>query len=195
MKYSLNSELAKVSSWIVANKLTLNAAKPSAIIIKPKLHSPPIEINLSSATGSIKVVSSVNYLGVLIADKLNFQEHIKHLEKKFSRSVGILSKLKNYLPNHASFKLYYRLVDSHLLYGLKVWVDTYSTYLSKSITIQNKALRIVTGSGWYQNVLLLYQKFNMMSLLNLHKFDSSKSIYHEINQRLTPNFNNYFRLA
>ena len=105
--YSLNYELAKINGWIVANKLTLNAAKSSAIIIKPKLHSPPVEMNLSCVAGSINVVSSAKYLGVFIDDKLNFQEHIKHLEKKVSLSVGILSKLKNYLPTHAMFKLYY----------------------------------------------------------------------------------------
>ena len=55
LKYSPNYELAKINDWIVANnKLTLNAAKSSAIIIKPKLHSPPVEMNLSCAAGSIK---------------------------------------------------------------------------------------------------------------------------------------------
>ena len=62
---------AKINAWIVANKLALNAAKSSAIIIKPKLHSPPVEMNLSCATGLIKVVSSAKYLGVFIDDKLN----------------------------------------------------------------------------------------------------------------------------
>ena len=59
------------------------------MIIKPKLHSPPVEMNLSCAAESINVVSSAKYLGVFIDDKLNFQEHIKHLEKKVSLSVGI----------------------------------------------------------------------------------------------------------
>ena len=72
-------------------------------------------MNLSCAAGSIKVVSSAKYHGVFIDDKLNFQEEIKHSKKKVSRSVGILSKLKNYLPTHALFKLHYTLVHSHLL--------------------------------------------------------------------------------
>ena len=107
LKYFVNYELEKINDWIVANKLTLNAAKSSAIIIKPKLHSPPVEMNLSCAAGSIKVVSCAKYLGVFIDDKLNFQERIKHLETKVSRSVGTISKLKNYLPTHALFELYY----------------------------------------------------------------------------------------
>ena len=58
LKYSLNYELAKINGWIVANKLALNAAKFSVIIIKPKLHSSPVEMNLSCAAGSIEVISS-----------------------------------------------------------------------------------------------------------------------------------------
>ena len=195
LKYSLNYELAKIDDCIVANKLTLNAAKSSATIIKPKLHSLPVKMNFSCAAGSIKVVSSAKYLSVFINDKLNFHEHIKNLEKKVSRSVGILSKLKNYLPTHALFLLYYTFVHSHLLYELIVWGNAYPTYLSKLITLQNKALHIVTKSGWYQNVLPLYQKFNLMNLQNLHKFETAKFIHNQINQRVFPNFNNYFTLA
>ena len=86
-------------------------------------------------------------------------------------------------------------MHSHLLYGLIVWRNTYSTYLSKLISLQNKALRIVTKSGWYQNVLPLYQKFNLLNLQNLHKIETAKFIHNQINQHLSPNFNNYFTLA
>ena len=106
--------------------------------------------------------------------------------------MGIISKLKNYVPTHALFKL---LVYSHLLYGLIVWGNTYPTYLSKLIALQNKALYIVTKSGWYQNVLPLYQKFNLLNLQNLLKFETAKFKQNQINQRLSPKFNNYFTLA
>ena len=90
------------------------------------------------------------------------------IRKKVSRSVGILIKLKNYLPEHALFKFYFMLVHSHLIYEVIVWGNTYPTYLPKLITLQNKALRIGEGSGWYLNALPLYQKFNLLNLLNLH---------------------------
>ena len=86
-------------------------------------------------------------------------------------------------------------MHSHLLYGLIVWRNTYQSYLFKLITLQNKALRIVTKSGWYQYVLPLYQKFNLLNLQNLHKFETDKFTHNQINQCLSPNFNNYFTLA
>ena len=64
----------------------------------------------------IEVVNSAKYRSVLIDDILNFQKHIKHLEKKLLRFVRILGKLKNYLSQHKLFKLYYAWVQSHLIY-------------------------------------------------------------------------------
>ena len=86
---------------------------------------------------------------------LEIKAFVKHLEKRVSRSLGIIRKLKNYQPQHAFFKLHNTLVHSHLIYEPIVWRNTYPTYLCKLITIQNKALRIVTESGWYENALPL----------------------------------------
>jgi len=107
-------ELTKVT-WLIANKLTLNTAKSKAIIISPKLNSPTIEMDINCPLGIIKSVKSAKYLGVTLDEKLNFMSHIKTLEPKIARSVGILSKLKYYLPESALLKLYY---SSNLNYGL-----------------------------------------------------------------------------
>ena len=45
------------------------------------------------------------------------------------------------------------------------------------------------------NALPLYQKFNLLNLLNLHKFETAKFIYSQINQRLALNLNNYCTLS
>ena len=44
-------------------------------------------------------------------------------------------------------------------------IHIYPTYLSKLITLQNKTLRIVSGSECYQNVLPLNQKSKLLNLL------------------------------
>ena len=49
-------------------------------------------------------------MGITTDEKLNFAEHIITLTCKISRSVGILSKLRNILPFTALRKLYYTLV-------------------------------------------------------------------------------------
>jgi len=50
---------------------------------------------------------------------------------KIACAVGIMCKLKYYLPQNAILKLYYALVRTHLNYGILIWGNTYSSYLSK----------------------------------------------------------------
>ena len=42
LKNRTKSEVHKVESWMLANKLTLNASKSNLIIINSKLHSPHV---------------------------------------------------------------------------------------------------------------------------------------------------------
>ena len=73
------------------------------------------------------------------------------------------------------------VVSSAFAFALWTYTrNTHPTYPSKLITHQNNALRIVTKSGWYQNVLPLYQKFNVLNLQNLHKFETAKFIHNQI---------------
>ena len=63
----------------------------------------------------------VKYLGVLIDSKLNFKEHISAINKKISRTVGLMSKLRYYLNQNTLTMIYYGLVYPYLTYGATIW--------------------------------------------------------------------------
>jgi len=114
-----------------ANKLTLNYNKSNFLIIDYKQNSPSLSLNLHSPFGTIKTASKAKYLGVILDEKLNFSEHIISIEKKVSRSVGILGKLKHYLTKQKTLlSLYYFLIQSQFTYGSIAWGNTYLTHLS-----------------------------------------------------------------
>ena len=87
--------------------------------------------------------------------KLNFDTHIKKLAHRISKAVGIMFKLKQYMPRKALQALYYSLIHSHLLYGLPVWGSIYPFYLKKLITLQNKAEKLI-GDGLYNDKASLF---------------------------------------
>ena len=45
---------------------------------------------------------------------MTFKPHILCLEKKLSRSIGILCKLKNYMSSSILLKLYHTLIHTHM---------------------------------------------------------------------------------
>ena len=71
-------------------------------------------------------------LGLIIDHELNFQLHI--LSLKLSRTVGIISKLKHFLPQETLRQLYFALIQFQLLYGIIIWGSTFPSYL-KRLTI------------------------------------------------------------
>ena len=64
----------------------------------------------------IQVSHTVKYLGIFLDDRLSFKTHIDFLVPKISRSVGIMIKLRPYLPTETLTALYYALGHSHILY-------------------------------------------------------------------------------
>jgi len=67
---------------MIANKLTINAAKSNVIIVShtTKKSIPKFTIRCNGIP--ITIQEHVKYLGVVIDNKLNFQEHIHQIEKK-----------------------------------------------------------------------------------------------------------------
>ena len=134
-------------------------------------------------------------MGILFNNRLNFHEHIKILEVKIARSVGILNKLKYFLPSSGLLKLYYALIHSHFNYGLAVWGTTYPTYLNKLKLLQNKAIRIVTFSHKSTSSKPLYIKSNILPLPKLFEFEIVKIVYFYKFNLLPKIFDNYFSYA
>ena len=121
-------------------------------------------MNLSYQQCKIEVVECAKYLGIHLDNKLQFKQHIKMLETKLSRLLGVLYKTKSFLLNHILKKLYYAFIHSHWTFGLLVWSLTPKSNLSKLQRIQNKAIRLLTGAAWRDHALPLFAQFNILSL-------------------------------
>ena len=111
------------------------------------------------------------YLGVFIDSRLNFHSHIKSVENKVARSVGILSKLKHFLSSNSLLKLYYAFIHPHLLYGLSIWGCTHKSYLSKLQTLQNKAVKIIGGGKYMDHATPFYSKLKILKIPELYKYE------------------------
>ena len=93
---NVNSELKKVYTWLFANRLCLNIIKSSYTIFTNKT----IEIlpKRSRNETSLPFSTETNFLGITIDNRLSCSNRVYNLRSKFSRIVGLLHKLKYYLP-------------------------------------------------------------------------------------------------
>ena len=119
LEQALNTEISKVSNWLIANKLSINVKKKTNYVIfktrQKKLNNPNLHISLHGEL--IEQKRSVKFLGVFVDEKLDWKEHIHIISGKISRSIGIISKSRFYLSRETLFKLYFTLVYPYLYYG------------------------------------------------------------------------------
>ena len=135
---------------------------------------------------------SSKYLELIIDSKLLFKEQVNEIESETARSVGILSKLKKIFPQKNLLQLYSALIHPLLLYGIIIWGSSYPSYLKKLKTLQNKAVRIITGSHFRDSAIPIYNSINILQIDELHTFEFAKLMYQNNQGKLPSPFNNIF---
>ena len=79
-------ELKKLHNCCNDSKLTINPSKSTAILISAKLNTQITKVNITIDNFPITISETAKYIRVMIDSKLNFQNHIKIIETKFSRA-------------------------------------------------------------------------------------------------------------
>ena len=155
-------ELAKVtSSWLIANKLTLNISKSNFVIFRPNqkkiTYHPTIKLsdNNSQRLVALECKTYVKYSGVLIDQHLSWKHHIDHIALRISKTVGIIARLRNCVPFSILSNLYRSLILPYLSYGVVAWGRAAKYLISKLLLlrIQKRALRLLQINN---NMLFLY---------------------------------------
>ena len=62
----------------------------------------------------------VKYLGILIDSNLSWKIYIEYITLKISKTVGLIAKLRHFLPLHILLHIYQSLISPYITYGLSV---------------------------------------------------------------------------
>lgn len=191
---ALNFELENVYKWMSANKLCINAQKSKALIISPKPNNNNQNNNiiLQYEHSKINITKTAKYLGVIIDDEIKFKPHIQLLKSKLSRALGMMYKVKSYLPKHILLQLYYAIFHPHLLYCAIVWSSTNKTYLDPIRKLQNRVVKLIDGLNYRQNSSHAFKRLNIVKFDDLVKIETGKFVHTHFKRKIPPTFNNFF---
>ena len=132
---TVNKELANISTWFQANKLSLNANKTKYIFFHKQRESENIPLKLRVLKIDdieIKREQSLKFLGVLIDENLTWKNHIELLENKISKNIGVLFKASKLLNMRCLKNIYFALIHSYISYANIAWGSSFKTGLKKS---------------------------------------------------------------
>ena len=111
----INHDLSLIVQWLRANKISLNADKTELEIFSPKRKQITKHLNFRISGQKIEISNRVKYLGIQINQHLNWNEHIKNTIPKFTRAIGILSKIHHYVPKFLLKTIFYSIFNFHLI--------------------------------------------------------------------------------
>ena len=119
---------------------TINIKKSNDVIFRPRQKKFKYEVNLkminhhTNSYTSLERKSNVNYLGVLINDNFSWKHHLLHIVSKISTSIGIIARLRHFVPLNTLQHIYRSSIHPNLLYGVAAWGRIDKTHRNK---IQN----------------------------------------------------------
>ena len=86
-----------------------------------------------------KKVKFVKYIGLMIHDKLVWDQHIDYISSKITCGIGILKHIRHFIPRDSLLLLYHTLTEPCFRYCSIVWGQCGETLKDGLQTLQNKA--------------------------------------------------------
>ena len=171
---NINNELRKIQEWLNINKLSLNVSKTKYIIFHNHQRNidsliPDIRIN----NQAIERVSEFNFLGLTIDAHLSWNAHIQKISNKVAKSIGILNRLKRYMPPNILRTLYSALILPHFQFSILNW-----GFKANRITrLQKRAIRVITNSKYNAHVEPLLKQLNLLKVSDIFHNSLIKLFY------------------
>ena len=190
----MSNGLNKLNTWFKSNKLSLNLKKTNYMLFGTQHKTKQLnnQLQISIENTNINHVNAAKFLGITIDQNLTWRKHIDELSKKCSRSIGILYKVRQFLPETALLSLYYTMFLSHINYGITVWGSASETEKERIHILQKRALRAISNSEYRCASNPLFIKYNQLKINDLCELDRGTFMYKYCNNLLPHIFNNMF---
>ena len=147
-------------------------------------YKPLIKINGQT----IDRVSEFNFLGLIIDEHLTWDAHIQKTSNKISRALGIMARLKRFLPLNVLRLIYNSLILPHLQYGILIW-GVKNGRLGK---LQKRAMRLMFNSKYNAHTDPLFKRLNLLKLSDIFKTRQIRFYFRYIKNSLPTYFKDIF---
>ena len=165
----VNMHLDKVTIWCKVNKLTVNLLKTNYLLIRGSRQSVVTQGVLKIAETEIAQVDVASFVGIYIDQHLTWKPHIQRVNKFIRKRVGVLYRLRQFVPRRVLLLLYKTLIQPHMTYGIEVWGSNYEMNMKCLLLSQKMALRVITFSPIRTHSQPIFQELKLLNVYQLHK--------------------------
>ena len=185
---TVNKELIKINDWFKANKLSLNIKKTNYTLFHKPSAKNMIPIKLPILAINNKPIGrrkSIKFLGVILDENITWKDHIKTVENKISKNIGLLYRAKQFLDTNSIKSLYFSYIHSYLNYANIAWASTQKTKLNRIYIKQKHAVRIIFNKDKLSHSRPLLKTLNALNIYQLNIYQNL-SFMHRLNNNNIP---------
>ena len=121
-------------------------------------------LDLSINGISLKKVNCSKCLGVELDEFLSWDSHITSVCKKVSSGIGVIKKIKPFIPSRSLINIYQSIVEPYFDYCSIVWNGISEGLAEKLQKLQNRVARIITGSHYISPTKDMLEKLGWSNL-------------------------------
>ena len=87
----------------------------------------------------------MEFLGVIIGDRLSWEPKIKQLKGKLVSSIVVIKRIRKFIPKDEYLKIYNALFKSHISYCISSWGGVSEYKLKTLFSVQKRCVRLLFG--------------------------------------------------
>ena len=126
----------------------------------------------------IDKVNHARYLGVMIDDNLDFNEHFKKVKKKLQEANRALICTRNILNFKAKLLFYNSFIKSHLEFCAIVYLDKMTKKQMKTLlTLQKQAVRLIFCAKKKSHSSKLFKLAKIIPISDLYHYEAIRFMY------------------
>ena len=159
---------------------------------RPRLNKINNDLEIELGGNNIKRVKETKTLGVIVDDQLNWQTHLDSIVTKVSKGIGMIRRMKAFVPQMTLISVYNAIILPHFDYCSLVW-DTCSNYLLEKL--QNRAARVITGKSYEVRSDDILRELNWQPLVERRNDNKAVFMYKIKNGEYLANISDILNVA
>ena len=105
-------------------------------------------------------------LGLILDEKLNFNHHVNEKISKSNGGIGLIKRLRRYLPRKSPLDIYKSFIRAHLDYGDVIYHQPHNeTFCRRIESVRYNTALAITGTIKGLSRKKLYQAFGLGTLM------------------------------
>ena len=148
---TLNHELHTLSTWLKANKLSLNTDKTYYMIFhRARIKLPDTDYPIIMNNSPLSNIQNHKYLGVILDSKMSWIQHISYVKNKVAKGIGSMFKARTYLDRRSLINIYNAYIYPYLIYCVESWGNAAKCHLDPLYILHTKIVGLITFSNYNQ---------------------------------------------